>query len=96
MDDSFLTVIEDEKNIRKALRFLDIFCLASKSSIQWHKTQCYRQSFFPAPPWLLQFGWKWLNHGEPFRFLSIHFAFQGSPIDLWNAVLARIEKKISH
>ena len=51
-DDSFLTLLEDEENIKNALLCLDTFCQASGSAIQWHKTLYYRQSFLPAPPWL--------------------------------------------
>lgn len=54
-DDSFLTLIEDKTNIRNAMQCLDTFCLASGSSIQWRKTQCYRQSFLPALDWLSTF-----------------------------------------
>ena len=44
-DDSFLTLLEEEENIKNSLPCLDTFFLASGSSIQWHKTLCYRQSF---------------------------------------------------
>jgi hypothetical protein len=95
-DDSFLTLIEDEENISNALHCLDTFCQASGSAIQWCKTLCFRQSFLPAPPWLANFGWKWVQHGEVFRFLGIPFAFHGSSVELWNAVLAKIEKKLQY
>ena len=41
MDDSFLTLIEDENNVANSLQFLDTFFLASGSTIQWHKILCY-------------------------------------------------------
>ncbi|XP_059064447.1 uncharacterized protein LOC131856617 [Cryptomeria japonica] len=63
-DDSFLTLIEDKDNVQAILQCLNTFCLASGSAIQWHKTQCYRQSFLPVPPWILQYDWKWLQHGK--------------------------------
>ena len=40
-DDSFLTLLEDEENIKNALERLEFFCLASSFSIQWHKTLYY-------------------------------------------------------
>ena len=56
----------------------------------------YRQSFFPALPWLSQFEWKWVTHWEIFHFLGIPFAFQASLLELWNAVLAKITKKLDY
>ena len=41
-DDSFLTLLEEEENIKNALSCLDTFFQASGSAIQWHKTLCYR------------------------------------------------------
>ena len=41
-DDSFLTLLKDEENIKNALHCLDTFCQASGSAIQWHKMLCYR------------------------------------------------------
>lgn len=55
VDDYFLTLLEDEENIKNALHCLDTFCQASGSTIQWHKMLCYHQSFLPSPPWLNQF-----------------------------------------
>ena len=51
-NDSFLTLFEDEENIKNAFKCLDIFCQASGFAIQWHKTLFYRQYFLPVPPWL--------------------------------------------
>lgn len=76
-DDSFLTLTENEQNVQETLCCVDIFCLASGTSIQWYKTQRYGQPFLSAPSWPLQFDWKWLDHGEVFRFLGIPFAFSG-------------------
>lgn len=96
VDDSFLTLIEDEDNVQTTLQCLNTFFLTFGLTIQWHKTQCYRQPFLPAPPWILQYDWKWLQHGKIFLFLGIPFSFQALPSDLWKAVLARIEKKIAY
>lgn len=41
VDDSFLTLLEDQENINNALNYLDTFCQASGSAIQWHKMLCY-------------------------------------------------------
>ena len=51
-NDSFLTLLEEEENIKNVLSCLDTFCQASVSAFQWHKMLCYRHSFLPAPPWL--------------------------------------------
>ena len=51
VDDSFLTLLEEEENINNALSFLDTFFQGFGSAIQWHKMLCYCQSFLPAPPW---------------------------------------------
>ncbi|XP_059073690.1 uncharacterized protein LOC131874367 [Cryptomeria japonica] len=95
-DDSFLTLLEEEETIREALKCLNIFCLASGSAIQWHKTLCYRQSILPCPALLQPYGWKWIGPGETFHFLGIPFAFQASPAELWQVVLARVEKKLAY
>lgn len=94
--DSFLALIEDEENIANTLQCLDTFCLAFGSTIQWHKTLCYMQSFLPSPQWLEHYQWKWVQHGEVFRFLGIPFTFQASIVELSNVVLARIEKKLKY
>lgn len=57
-NDLFLTLLKEENNAKEALHCLEIFCLASRSAIQWHKTQYCRNSFLPTPLWLSQFGWK--------------------------------------
>ncbi|XP_059064547.1 uncharacterized protein LOC131856688 [Cryptomeria japonica] len=95
-DDSFLTLLEEEETIHEALQCLNIFYLVSGSAIQWHKTLCYRQSVLPCPAWLQPFSWKWIGPGETFRFLGIPFAFQASPMELWQVVLARVEKKLAY
>ena len=41
VDDSFLTLLEDEENITNALQCLDTFCQACGLVIQWHKTFYY-------------------------------------------------------
>jgi len=43
-NDSFLTLNEDKKIICQAFTFLDTFCKALGSSIQWKKTSCYRKN----------------------------------------------------
>ena len=78
-DDSFLTMTEDEQSINTTFKCLNTFCLASRSSIQWNKTSCYRQSFKDIPHWLINFPWKWIQPGETFKFLGIPFAFEASP-----------------
>lgn len=35
-------------------------------------------------------------HGEIFYFMGIPFAFQALPVDLWNAVLVKIAKKLDY
>lgn len=95
-DDSFLTLLDDEENINNALSFLDTFCQAFGSAIQWHKMLRFCQSFLPSSPWLSQFDWKWVMHGEIFHFLGIPFSFQASSLELWNVVLAKISKKLDY
>lgn len=95
VDDSFLTLLEEEETIHKALQCLNIFFLTSGSAIQWQKTLCYWQYVLPCPAWLQPVGWKWIGLGETFHFLGIPFAFQASPAELWQVVLARVEKKLA-
>ena len=56
-DDSFLTPLEEDENIKNALSCLDTFCQAFGSAIQWHKMLCYHQSFLLTLPWLSQYEW---------------------------------------
>ena len=84
------------KNINNALNFLDTFCQAYGSAIQWHKMLCCHQSFLRSLPWLNQLEWKWVMYGEIFHFLGIPFSFQVSLVDLWNVVLAKITKKLEY
>jgi len=94
VDDSFLTMAEDEQSINTTLKCLNTFCLAFGSSIQWNKTSCYRQSFKDIPQWLINFSWKWIQPGETFKFLSIPFAFEASPAQLWKDVVQKVKKKV--
>jgi len=77
-DDSFLIMVEDEQSFNTTLKCLNTFFLASRSSIQWNKTSCYRQSSKDIPQLLTNFSWKWIQPGEKFKFLGISFAFEAS------------------
>ena len=42
VDDSFLTMVEDEQSVNTTLKYLNTFWVAFGSSIQWNKTFCHR------------------------------------------------------
>ena len=96
VDDSFLIVREDEQSISTTLNYLDIFCKALGSSIQWKKTSCYRKLVHEPPNWLQNYQWKWINAGEVFKFISIPFSFYGHPTQLCIYVVQKVESNLDY
>lgn len=75
---------------------LDTFCEALSSSIQWKKTSYFRQSPLDMHMWLTQFQWNYICLREVFKLFGISFAFQGSPAQLWNFVVQKVQKKLNY
>ena len=95
-DDTSLYLLGVPKNLDRAFKILELYCSASGSKLNGHKTRCiWASSILKTFSWGDNLGVQWLEEGEATQYVDIPLRFKRSPDKIDLAALAFISKHLN-
>lgn len=70
--------------------------MASGAHINWNKSSCILIGVEQTCDWCAKFGFTWLAHGQPCRYLGFHVGLDVIPAQQFEPILVSIWRKLCH
>ncbi|MCO5597441.1 hypothetical protein L7F22_051519 [Adiantum nelumboides] len=96
VDDTMIFCQYDSDTLDRLQFTLSVFCCASGSLINWHKSSGFVVGVDDVCTWGDQQGFTWVAPGQTCRYLGFHVGLDVSPRQQFEPVLASIRRKLYH
>ncbi|MCO5600802.1 hypothetical protein L7F22_054918 [Adiantum nelumboides] len=96
VDDTMIFCQYDSDTLDRLHSTLSVFCCASGSLINWHKSSGFVVGGDDVCTWGEHQGFTWVAPGQTCRYLGFHVGLDVSPRQQFEPVLASIRRKLCH